>query len=306
MSRRLPPLNALRTFEAAARHLSFTRAGDELHVTQAAVSHQIRGLEEWLGLPLFRRMNRTLLLTEAGQAYLPRVRSALDLLAQATEQLFRQDSTGTLTISTMPSFAAKWLVPRLGRFQAQHPELDVMLHTSAQIVDFTQQDVDAAIRFGAGRWPGLRVERLMTEDIFPVCSPRVQDGPRRIDRPDDLRHHVLMHDDYMITWECWCEAAGVHGLDTSRGPRYTDSALVLQAAIDGQGVALARGVLVSDDLAAGRLVRLFDIRLPGDFAYYVVAPPHYYTRPKVQSFHDWIFAEAERYEASTNLHRIPA
>ncbi|TWA87483.1 LysR family transcriptional regulator [Azospirillum brasilense] len=292
MARRLPPLNALRAFESAARHLSFTKAAEELHVTQAAVSHQIKGLEEWLGMPLFRRMNRALILTETGQSYLPPVRDALDTLSHATERLFRMDGSGALTISTMPSFAAKWLVMRLGRFQARHPELEVRLHTTPQLVDFTQQDVDIGIRFGAGNWPGLRCERLMTEDIYPVCSPSLLDGPRPLCCPEDLRHHTLLHDDYFITWGTWGEAAGIGGLDHARGPRFDDSALLLQVAAEGGGVALARGVLVADDVAAGRLVRLFDVHLPGNYAYYVAAPPHYFSRPKVKAFRDWLFEEA--------------
>jgi len=301
MARRLPPLNALRAFEAAARHLSFTRAADELHVTQAAVSHQIKGLEEWLGMPLFRRLNRALILTEAGQSYLPAVREALDTLSHATERLFRKDSSGALTISTMPSFAAKWLVMRLGRFQAKHPELEVRLHSTPQRVDFTQQDVDVAIRFGSGRWDGVRCERLMTEDIFPVCSPALLKGGRPLSCPEDLRHHTLLHDDYFITWGTWAEAANLTGVDVTRGPRFDDSGLLLQSAVEGAGIALARGVLVADDIAAGRLVRLFDIHLPGDYAYYVVAPPHYFSRPKVKAFRDWLFEEAASTERAAHL-----
>ncbi len=292
MPRRLPPLNALRAFECAARHLSFTKAADELHVTQAAISHQIKGLEDWLGLPLFRRLNRALELTEAGVSYLPSVRDALDTLSQATERLLRRDGSGALTISTMPSFAAKWLVMRLGRFQGRHPELEVRLHTTSQIVDFNQQDVDIAIRFGAGRWPDLRCERLLTEDIYPVCSPALLAGDRPLAKPEDLRHHTLLHDDYFITWGTWADAAGLTGLDVTRGPRFDDSGLLLQAATEGTGVALARGVLVADDIAAGRLVRLFDVHLPGDYAYYVVAPPTHFSRPKVKTFRDWLFEEA--------------
>lgn len=298
MTRRLPPLNALRAFEAAARHLSFTKAADELHVTQAAVSHQIKALEEWLGLPLFRRINRGLVLTDAGQAYLPPLRDALDSMANATERLFRKDSAGALTISTMPSFAAKWLVMRLGRFQAAHPELDVRLHTTSQLVDFAQQDVDVAIRFGSGNWPDLRVERLLSEDIFPVCCPRLLPTLRR---PEDLKNHTLLHDDYIITWGSWLTAAGVHGVDATRGQYFTDSALVLQAAMEGHGVALARQVLVADDLAAGRLVRPFDVTLTGEYAYYLAAPHHYFSRPKVKAFREWLFAEAERYSAEMRL-----
>lgn len=296
MSRRLPPLNALRAFEAAARHLSFTKAAEELHVTQAAVSHQIKGLEEWLGLPLFRRMNRALVLTDAGQAYLPPLKEALDLIENATQRLFRKDSTGALTISTMPSFAAKWLVMRLGRFQAAHPELDVRLQTTSDMTDFAQQDVDVAIRFGRPPWPGVRTERLMTEEIFPVCAPSLLQGPDAPKRPADLLRLPLLHDDYFITWGTWFAAAGLEGVDASRGITFTDSALVLQMAAEGQGVALTRRVLAADDLAAGRLVRLFDITLPSDYAYYVVAPPHYFSRPKVKAFRDWLFAEVERSE----------
>lgn len=298
MSRRLPPLNALRAFEAAARHLSFTKAAEELHVTQAAVSHQIKGLEEWLGLPLFRRMNRGLVLTDAGQTYLPPLREALDTMANATERLIRKDATGALTISTMPSFAAKWLVLRLGRFQAAQPELELRLHTTSQMVDFAQQDVDVAIRFGSGNWPDLRVERLLNEDIFPVCCPSLLPT---LARPEDLGRHTLLHDDYIVTWGDWLMLAGVDGVDGSRGPRFTDSALVLQAAMEGHGVALARQVLVADDLTAGRLARPFDVALTGRYAYYLVAPPHYFQRPKIKAFRDWIYAEAEEYAAQNGL-----
>jgi Transcriptional regulator len=189
---------------------------------------------------------------------------------------------------------------RLGRFQNRHPDVEVRLHTTAQIVDFAQQDVDIAIRFGSGNWPGLRCERLLTEDIFPVCSPALLNGDRPLRTPEDLRHHTLLHDDYFITWRTWAEAAGVTGVDATRGPRFDDSALLLQAATEGTGIALARGVLVANDIAAGRLVRLFDIHLPGNYAYYVVAPPHYYSRPKVKAFRDWLFEEASETEAANH------
>lgn len=298
MSRRLPPLNALRAFEAAARLLSFTKAADELHVTQAAVSHQIKGLEEWLGVPLFRRVNRGLVLTDAGQTYLPPLREALDLMASATERVIRKDATGTLTISTMPSFAAKWLVLRLGRFQATHPELDVRLHTTSQMVDFNQQDVDVAIRFGSGNWPELRVERLLNEDIFPVCCPSLLPT---LATPADLKKHTLLHDDYIVTWGDWLALAGVDGLDATRGLHFTDSSHTIQAAMEGHGVALARQVLAADDLAAGRLARPFGVSLSGLYAYYFVAPAHYFQRPKVKAFREWLFAEVEEYAARMGL-----
>lgn len=293
MTRRLPPLNALRAFEAAARHLSFTRAAAELCVTQAAVSHQIKALEAWLGAPLFLRRNRALEMTEEGQAYFPSVRQALDGLADVTSRLFAPDNGGgALTVSTMPSFAAKWLVMRLGRFQARHPDIDVRLHTSLVKVDFAQQDVDVAIRFGVGGWTGLKSERLMGDEVFPVCAPALLQGDKPLKQPDDLRFHPLLHDDYFINWPMWLETAGVRGVDTSRGAFFNDSALMLQAAMAGRGVALARGVLVADDLAAGRLTRLFDVSLPGDYAYFVAAPPHHFLRRRVQVFRDWLFEEA--------------
>lgn len=301
MTRNLPPLNALRAFEAAARHLSFTRAAAELHVTQAAVSHQIKGLEDWLGMPLFRRVNRALELTEAGHAYRVPVSEALGLIADATGRLFRQENGGVLTVSTMPSFASKWLVLRLGRFQAAHPDIEVRLHTSSQLVDFAGRDVDVGIRLGRGQWPGVLAERLMTEDVFPVCAPALRDGPKPIRTPADLLRHTLLHDDYLITWSAWFAAAAAGGAmaggtpppgaEVDRGPRYSDSALLLQAAMAGQGVALARRVLVADDLAAGRLVRLFDVTLPGEYAYYVVTPSHGRIPAKVRLFRDWLFAE---------------
>jgi LysR family glycine cleavage system transcriptional activator len=295
MGRRLPPLNAIRAFEAAARHLSFTRAAEELNVTQAAISHQIKGLEDVLGVPLFRRLNRALMLTEAGQSYLPPLRDALDQIADATARLKAADSGGALTISTLASFAAKWLVPRLPRFQERHPEIDVLISTTPQMVDFTQQDVDAAIRFGRGGWGGVRADRLLTEDIFPVCAPSLLDGSKPLLKPEDLSGFTLLHDDFLYGWTMWLQAVGAQGVDATRGTRFTDSALVLQAAMAGQGVALARRVLAADDLDAGRLVSPFDISLPSELAYYFVAPPRYFERPKVAAFYHWVCAEARDY-----------
>lgn len=296
MNRRLPPLNALRAFESAARHLSFTLAADELHVTQAAISHQIKGLEEWLEIPLFHRRNRALELTEAGTSYLPSVCTALDTIAEATDRLTRVTSPRTLTVSCLTSFASKWLLPRLGRFQAAYPNLDVLLETTTNLTDFTRQEVDVAIRMGAGTWKGLQIEFLMTEVLFPVCSPALLTGPKPLRTPADLVHHTLIHDDFTIGWENWCREAGVTGIDIQRGPRFTDSALMLQAVIGGRGVCLARDALVRDDLAAGRLVRPFSAQVPGLEAYYIVAPPDHFQRPKVKAFRDWLFAEVKRME----------
>ena len=296
MARRLPSLNALRAFEAAARHLSFTRAAHELNVTQAAISHQVKALEERLGVRLFRRLNRALLLTDAGQGYLPPLREAFDRLAEATDRVAARDAGGALTVSVLPSFAAKWLVPRLGRFREVCPDVDVRIAPSGHLTDFDREDVDVAIRYGAGKWPALRADFVMTEDIYPVCSPALLDGPNPLHAPRDLRHHTLLHDSELGRWGVWLLAAGVEGVDPTRGPGFTDSSLVVQAAVEGQGVALARSALAAADLAAGRLIKPFDLSMPAEYAYYVVCPEATAERPKVAAFREWVLAEAARGE----------
>lgn len=298
MARFLPPLNALRAFDAAARHLSFTKAAAELNVTQAAVSHQIKALEERLGMALFKRMNRALLLTDAGQAYLPAVREAFDGLARATDRLMRRDRQGALTVSVLPAFAAKWLVPRLGRFRAQHPEIDVRMTTDLQMVDFARDDVDMGIRYGQGEYPGLDSVRLLTEDVFPVCSPALLKGRHPLLKPEDLRHHTLLHDDFRVDWRLWLLAAGVKDVDPDRGPAFTDSSMVVQAAVEGQGVALARSVLADADLRAGRLVKPFDVSVPARWAYYAVCPLATRDNPRIKLFRDWLLSEADKTKGS--------
>ncbi len=291
MARRLPSLNALRAFEAAARHLSFTRAADELHVTQAAVSHQIKTLEEQLGMPVFRRMNRALLLTDSGQELYPAVGAALDGMAQAVDRLHRHEEAGMLTVATMDSFAATWLVPRLGRFRRLHPEIDIRLSTSDTPVDYVHAGIDIGVRYGAGNWPDLDITRLMTEEVFPVCSPAlIANGPP-LEKPEDLRHHTLLHDDQREDWRMWLMAAGVSGVDDRAGPGFQHSNLVVLAAVAGEGVALGRSVIVTDDLAAGRLVRPFDLALPATYAYYMVCPKSNLNRTKVKAFRSWLLDE---------------
>lgn len=297
--RRLPPLNALRAFEAAARHLSFTKAAGELHVTQAAISHQIKSLEEWLGMPLFKRQNRALLLTDAGQGYLPPLREAFDRIQDATGKLQQRDRSGALTVSTFTSFAAKWLVPKLGRFAAAHPDIEVRLAINDVLLDFASDAVDVGIRYGSGAWRGLRAERLMTEVVFVVCSPKLLEGPSPLQKPDDLRHHTMLHDDLPEDWETWLEAAGVGGIRARRDLAFNHSEMVLQAAIDGLGVALGRSVLVADDLAAGRLVKPFELELPTSAAYYLACPEGTQDRPKVKAFRDWVMSEVARDAAAT-------
>ena len=291
MVERLPPLNAVRAFEAAARHLSFTRAAEELHVTQSAISHQVKALEEYLGLKLFHRLNRALVLSEEGREYLPTVRRVFDQLYEATKRLTESGGRGKLTVSALPSFAARWLVPRLGRFGKLYPDIDIRLMPTAQLVDFVRDEVDVGIRYGRGRYPGLRVDRLMDEDVFPVCSPVLLGGSHPLQTPADLKHHILMHDDGHGDWRTWLLSAGVSGVDPERGPIFTDSSMLLQAAVAGQGVALARGALARDDISSGTLVRPFSLSLPVEFAYYLVCPEASSDQPRIVAFRNWLLAE---------------
>jgi LysR family glycine cleavage system transcriptional activator len=290
--RRLPPLNALRAFEAAARHLSFTKGAAELHVTQAAVSHQVKALEEHLELRLFRRLDRALVLTEEGQAYFRDIRDVLDRLDEATSRLLATGGRQTLTVTALPSFAARWLVPRLGRFREAFPQIDIRLDPNIAVVDFAREDVDVAIRYGRGDYPGMRSDRLLEEEVYPVCSPKLLQGPKPLRKPEDLRHHVLLHTDGSEDWQAWLLTEGVRGVDATRGPMFYDSSMLLEAAVGGQGVALGRSVLAAGELASGRLVRPFARSQPAGFAYYVVSPVATADRPKIASFREWVLGEA--------------
>jgi LysR family glycine cleavage system transcriptional activator len=307
MTVRLPSLTGLRAFEAAARHLSFTRAAAELNVTQTAVSHQIRRLEEQLGLRLFVRRNRSLHLTREAQDYLPSVHAAFEDLRLATERLLRADRPALLTVSTMPSLAAKWLMPRLGGFQEAHPAIEIRITASTHLVDFRRDEVDVAIRYGRGRWPGLRADWLMTEDLFPVCSPALLGGERPLRRPEDLAHHTLLHarmsrDD----WQLWLTAAGLPpSLASRRGLTFDETLMALEAAIDGLGVALGRTPFVEADIAAGRLVIPFDVKLPAEAGFYVVAPHETADTPKIALFRQWLVATAKGAEPSARRSSAP-
>lgn len=299
--RRLPPLNAIRAFESAARNLSFTRAAEELFVTQAAISHQVKALEEALGLTLFRRLNRRLMLTDAGQAYLPPLRDALDQIAQATTRLKSMEETGTLTVSVLPSFAAKWLLPRLSRFREKHPDIDVLVSANNNRVDFSVDEVDLAIRYSRGVDPGLEVVPMMGDEVFPVCSPKLLESGPLLRGPEDLKNHTLLHDPTArisdVDWPAWLKAAGITGIDASRGPGFTDSSMMLQACIEGEGVAIGRRALAGLDLEAGRLVQPFGPAVPADFSYFIVYPKPSGERPKVTLFRDWLLEEAALEEA---------
>jgi LysR family glycine cleavage system transcriptional activator len=296
MSARLPSLNGLRAFEAAARHLSFTAAAAELHVTQTAISHQIKRLEEELGIRLFVRQNRALALTPQARDYLPGIRAAFNDLRLATERLLRKDSDHVLTVSTLASMAAKWLLPKLSAFQEAHPGIDVRITTSTSMVDFKSGDVDAAIRYGRGRWPGLRADWLTADQLFPVCSPALLQGDRALRTPADLAHHTLLHSSagYDDDWRLWLTAAGLP-LDVSKQPGLSFDMIfmTLQAAIDGQGVAVGRTTYVEGDLAKGRLVRPFDISLPADAGFYLVSPEASSDTPKLRAFREWLLASIQ-------------
>jgi LysR family glycine cleavage system transcriptional activator len=306
MARRLPPLNALRAFEAAARHLSFAKAAEELHVTPAAVSHQIKALEAHLGMKLFRRLNKAVLLTDAAQILLPGVRDGFDRLAQAVEKLAGRDAGNILAVTVTPSFGARWLLPRLERFRARHPEITVRFDATERLVDFAREPIDLGVRYGAGRYAGLESTPLIQEEVFPVCSPRLLDRPHPLRMPADLRHHVLIHtdwearDDTSPDWRMWLLAAGVTDVDPTKGLMFGETNLAIQAAIEGQGVVLSSDVLSGNDIAAGRLVRLFDVRMSGNsgYGYFVVTPKANAQLPKVVAFRDWLVAEATGSAAS--------
>jgi LysR family glycine cleavage system transcriptional activator len=301
--RRLPPLNALRAFEAAARHLNFSRAADELSVTPGAVSQQIQNLEDYVGVALFKRTPKGLLLTDAAQTALPALREAFDRLAEAASLLTAAVDGRRLTLTAPPSFAAKWLMPRLKRFEEAYPQVDVWLSADIDIVDFAAGEIDLAIRYGAGRYPGLELKRLMSETVIPVASPAlVEENP--LDRPEDLARHTLLHDgssdadESCPDWTMWLAARGVKDVDGARGPRFNQSALVIEAAMRGRGVALAKRTLAQDDLDAGRLVAPLQIATAVDFAYYVVHPKAKGRLPQVKAFVAWISAEAAAHEAA--------
>jgi len=296
MTARLPSLNGLRAFEAAARHLSFTQAASELNVTQTAISHQIRRLEDELGIRLFIRHNRNLALTPQARDYLPLVRAAFDDLRLATERLLRKDSGKVLTVSTLASLAAKWLLPRLASFQEAHPDIDVRITTSTGLVDFKTDDVDAAIRYGRGHWPGLRAEWLMADELFPVCSPALLQGSKPLRCPEDLARHTLLHTSgaYDDDWRLWLTAAGLPAAISKHGGLSFDMIfMTLQAAIDGLGVALGRTTYVQDDIARGRLVVPFTIALPADAGFYLVSPDARADSPKLRAFRQWLKASVQ-------------
>ena len=301
MRHSLPPLNALRSFDAAARHGSFTRAANELCVTQGAVSHQVKALETELGLKLFNRERNGLVITEVGREYLSVVRDAFDRIALGTERLVSRQRSGVLTVSTSPDFAAKWLVNRLGRFADAHPEIDLRVSATMHHVDFAREDVDLAIRHGIGEWPGLDAVNLCAEELFPVCSPALRSGRRGIHSPEDVLQFPLLHMDDRRDWSRWLEIAGAAGEGLLHGPILNHASMLIDAAINGQGIALARTALVAADLIDGRLIRPFQIALPLKNTYWIVCPKATSMLPKIVAFRDWLLAEA-----ATDMQRLEA
>lgn len=300
MLRFIPGLQALKAFDAAARHLSFTKAAAELHVTPAAISHQIKELEEQTGVALFERTSRSMQLTRQGQILKASVAEALAVLSRALQRIRQLENPAQIKVTASPSIAAKWLVPRLDRFLATMPGADVRVDVSSTSLDFDRDDVDVAIRFGNGDYPGLQVEKLFQDTVFPVCSPALLKGRKPLREPRDLLLHSLIHLDWEAqgavwpNWRMWMLAAGITDFNDSRGLHFSHSSLALQAAIDGQGVALGDSTLAADDLAAGRLIKPFELSLksPPQFAYYLICPKETANRPMVKAFRDWVTAEA--------------
>ncbi len=313
MSNRLPPLSALRAFEAAARHLSFKKAAGELHVSPAAISHQIHTLEDHLGVQLFERLNRGLKITDVARVGLPRISDAFQSLRAGVE-LMRNTNIGlTVSVNAGPAFSAKWLVPRLHRFAAAHPDTDVRLSASMHSVDGRnaeaqsevegfdayQSNTDVEVRFGSGAYPGFRVDKLLAVNLIPVCSPKLLTGKHPLHSPFELHHHTLLHDDTLEAlegspdWSAWLRLAGVTGINAGRGSHFTHGALVLQAAADGLGVGLAMDVLAAEDVAAGRLAAPFATPLPLPMAYYAVSPVARAELPHVTAFREWLLREAQ-------------
>src|SRR5690348_11628840 len=292
-------LAALRGFEAAARHLSFTRAAAELNVTPAAVSHAIRELELDLKIRLFERSSRVVRLTAAGETLSRAVAEGLGTIGRAVQRLRAADGRPKLMLTTSPSLAAKWLVPRLDGFLAQHPNVDVRIDVSERLADFGEDGVDIGIRFGTGDYPGLVVERLFEESVFPVCSPNLLKSRHPLREPRDLKHHTLIHIEWDAqwatwpNWAMWLRAAGAPEVDATRGLHLSQTSLALQAALDGHGVALGDSTLVADDLAARRLVRPFSMALkgPSQFAYHLVHAPQRSEEPLIKAFRKWILQE---------------
>lgn len=310
MADRLPPLTALRAFEATARHSSIKKAAEELHVTPAAVGYQVKSLERHLGCRLFERFNRGLRLTESGHACLPEIEEAFALLSRAVSRARQRAVQPALVVSAAPVLAVKWLAPRLDRFLETHPGVELRIDTTGRLVDL-EHEADIAVRFSAGRDRGLRSDLLFRENVSPVCSPALCEGPRPIRIPEDLRGHALIHvygateDKTWPGWTDWLKQAGVKGVDGRAGSGFNQAGMAIEAAAGGQGVALAGYVCVADDLAAGRLIRPFgeSFSFDTEFSYHLVSSLHHTGHPEIETFRKWVLEEAERDNARQCMRR---
>lgn len=292
MSRKLPPLDALLSFEVASRVLSFTRAAEELHVTPAAVGHRIKTLEERLGTELFYRDNNRIHLTDSGQDLIPVVRQALELLTDATSKVGKREACGFLNVSLLPTFAVRWLIPRLAEFRRAYAEVQLQLATSYRPVDFAREDCDAAVRYGKGDWPDLESVALFNEELVPVCSPALVEPSARLRGPDELARFTLLHSATCLeNWPVWLEAAGASNVDPEDGLHFDSCLLTLQAAQDGLGMAVANREYVARDLEAGRLVAPFELTVEKDTGWHFVCPKATAQQPKIAAFRDWLLTQ---------------
>jgi LysR family glycine cleavage system transcriptional activator len=290
MGRRLPPLNSLKCFEAAGRLLSFTGAARELNVTQAAISHQIKVIEEFLGVSLFERYPRRLALTEQGKALLPEVIEAFDRVSAAIGSLNKDHYSNMISVRLAPSFAAKWLSPRLKYFWLQYPEIDLCLFHAHAAVDFEREEIDIAVTYGKGDWPNVVADKLLSLDFFPVCSPAFLHNDKPLTIIENLHYYTLLHDANYECWRDWLELAGLTDIQADKGTIIDDTNVLIQAAIDGQGIALGSTTFVQDHLESGRLVRPFDVILENEFSYYVVCPESHLKNPAVLAFKEWLLS----------------
>ncbi|MEO5701937.1 MAG: transcriptional regulator GcvA [Casimicrobiaceae bacterium] len=304
MTIRLPAMQALRAFEAVARTGSLSRAGEALHLTHGAISHQVKALEEELGVRLVERAGRGIRLTDEGERFATRVRGALAEIGAAMSEIVNQKNPRQLTVSVVPSFAARWLLPRMRKFMNEHPEIDIDVRATLNLADFRRDDVDVAVRYGMGSWPGLTAQLLMEDAFSPVCSPHLPQGVPA--QPQDMARYTLLRseDEY---WEPWFRAAGLPWPEPTRGPTFNDSAHMLQAAAEGQGIALGRSSLTSMDLLNGTLVQPFPITVPSDRKFYLVYPPSFSASPKLAVFRTWLVGEISGMaEPTAKLRTVPA
>ena len=303
---RLPPLKSLQAFEVAGRHLSFTDAARELNVTPGAISQQIRLLEEHLELKLFKRMNRVIVLTDAGQLFLPMISAGFEQFSEAVSLVRQKRSDGPLTITSAPSFVSKWLIPRLASFKAQHPQIDVRIDTSDRLVDFKHEDIDVGIRFGDGEYPELETLFLFSFDLIPVCSPELLQQGDGLKQVSDLKNFTLLHSNYDALdpgwpdWAMWLKVVDAENVDASHGIYFNQSDLIFQAAMAGQGVALLANIMADPEIAAGRLVQPFAARLPVKLNYHLVTSPQKARIAKVVAFREWVLAESAYLRDSSN------